>query len=112
MENVRSPLQAQIVQWLVAPGDAVRQGDVLVVLEAMKMEHELRAGADAQVLELLFAAGDVVQADELLLRVAPLPAKPVAAPDVSRPEAPTAQVRPDLQAQRDRDAFKIGRAHV
>ena len=105
MKNLRSPLQAQIVQWLVAPGDTVRQGDVLVVLEAMKMEHELRAGSDARVLELLFEAGDMVQADELLLQVEPLPVKQVAASDVSRPEAPTAQVRPDLQAQRDRDAF-------
>ena len=105
MKNLRAPLQAQIVQWLVAPGDTVRQGDVLVVLEAMKMEHELRAGSDARVLELLFEAGDMVQADELLLQVEPLPVKQVAASDVSRPEAPTAQVRPDLQAQRDRDAF-------
>ncbi|PZO11717.1 MAG: biotin carboxylase [Burkholderiales bacterium] len=105
MKNLRSPLQAQIVQWLVTPGDTVRQGDVLVVLEAMKMEHELRAGSDAQVLELLFEAGDMVQADELLLRVAPLPANQVASSDVSHPAAPTAQVRPDLQAQRDRDAY-------
>ena len=61
MTELRSPLQAQIVQWLVAPGDSVRAGDVLVILEAMKMEHELRAPADARVTELLCLAGDAVQ---------------------------------------------------
>ena len=44
MTPIRSPLQAQIVQWLVVPGDAVQAGDLLVILEAMKMEHEVRAG--------------------------------------------------------------------
>ena len=52
MNALRSPLAAQIVQWLVAPGDPVRQGDVLVILEAMKLEHELRAEAPGRVLEL------------------------------------------------------------
>ena len=42
MTEFRSPLQAQIVQWFVAPGDTVRTGDVLVILEAMKMEDEVR----------------------------------------------------------------------
>jgi hypothetical protein len=39
MTELRSPLQAQVVQWLVARGDAVHAGDVVVILEAMKMEH-------------------------------------------------------------------------
>jgi len=67
MHQLRSPLQAQIVQWLVAPGDPVRAGDVVVILEAMKMEHEVRARADGRVAELLFAAGDLVNEGELLL---------------------------------------------
>jgi acetyl-CoA carboxylase carboxyltransferase component len=67
MTELRSPLQAQIVQWLVAPGDAVRQGDVVVILEAMKMEHELRAEADGQIQRLLRAVGDTVDEGEILL---------------------------------------------
>jgi acetyl-CoA carboxylase carboxyltransferase component len=67
MIELRSPLQAQIVQWLVAPGDAVRQGDVVVILEAMKMEHELRAEADGQIQRLLLAVGDTVDEGEILL---------------------------------------------
>ncbi|MBK6592083.1 MAG: biotin carboxylase [Burkholderiales bacterium] len=67
MHQLRSPLQAQIVQWLVAPGDPIRQGDVLVILESMKMEHEVRAQADGRVVELLFAVGDLVNVGDLLL---------------------------------------------
>ena len=40
---LHSPLQAQVVQWLTAPGATVRAGDVVLILEAMKMEHEVRA---------------------------------------------------------------------
>ncbi len=67
MNPIRSPLQAQIVQWLVAPGDTVRAGDAVVILEAMKMEHEVRTEADGRVTELLFAEGEMVNADEVLL---------------------------------------------
>ena len=66
MTQLRSPLQAQIVQWLVAPGDTVRSGDVVVILEAMKMEHEVRADWDGRVTELLFAQGDMVNVGDLL----------------------------------------------
>jgi len=67
MLQIRSPLQAQIVQWLVAPGDPVHAGDVVAILEAMKMEHEVRATHDGRVSELLFAVGDMVAENELLL---------------------------------------------
>ena len=56
-----------MVQWLVAPGDLVRAGDVVAILEAMKMEHEVRATCDIRIGELLFAVGDRVAENELLL---------------------------------------------
>ena len=80
MTQLRSPLQAQVVQWLVAPGDAVHAGDVLVILEAMKMEHEVRSPGDGVVGERFFAEGETVQQDEVLLTIAaasaPTPALP------------------------------------
>jgi acetyl-CoA carboxylase carboxyltransferase component len=66
MHPIRSPLQAQIVQWLIAPGATVNAGDVVVILEAMKMEHEVRAEAAGRITELLFAAGDMVHQGDLL----------------------------------------------
>ena len=67
MTELRSPVQASIVQWLVAPGDTVQAGDLLLVLEAMKMEHEVRAPAPLRVRELLFGAGEAVNEGDLLL---------------------------------------------
>ncbi|MFL6694567.1 MAG: acetyl-CoA carboxylase biotin carboxyl carrier protein subunit, partial [Ramlibacter sp.] len=55
MTILRAPLAAQLVQWLVEPGAVVHQGEVVAVLEAMKMEHELRAPATVRVRELLHA---------------------------------------------------------
>jgi acetyl-CoA carboxylase carboxyltransferase component len=66
MQNIRSPLQAQLVQWLVASGDAVAAGDVLVILEAMKMEHEIRATHAGRLGELYFQAGEAVGEGEVL----------------------------------------------
>lgn len=73
MQNIQSPLQAQVVQWLVAPGEAVAAGDVLVVLEAMKMEHEVRASQAGCVGALFFQVGETVADGEVLGEFMPLP---------------------------------------
>ena len=85
MNTVRSPLQAQIVQWLVAPGDAVQAGDLLLVLEAMKMEHELRAERAGRVTERFFAEGETVEAGAVLLRLDPLTPQQVVGVGVDSP---------------------------
>lgn len=72
MQALRAPLQARVVEWLVVPGAMVRAGDVLLILEAMKMEHEIRAGTDLRVTELLFAAGEMVQEGDLLCTSTPV----------------------------------------
>ncbi|MGQ2980398.1 MAG: acetyl-CoA carboxylase biotin carboxyl carrier protein subunit, partial [Polaromonas sp.] len=69
MSAVHSPLQARIVQWMVAPGDLVAAGDLLLILDAMKMEHEVRATVAGQVAELFFAADEAVEAGALLARL-------------------------------------------
>ena len=96
MTQLRSPLQAQVVQWLVAPGDAVREGDVLVILEAMKMEHEVRSPGDGVVGERFFAEGETVQQDEVLLTIAAASAPTPALPQRERAQQPasTAVRRP------------------
>ena len=56
-----APMPATVLRVLVAPGQAVRQGDPLIVLEAMKMEVTLRAPRDGQVDTLACVDGDLVQ---------------------------------------------------
>ncbi len=111
MNTLRSPLQGQVVQWLAAPGEPVRAGQLLVVLEAMKMEHEVRAPCDGVLREALYAAGETVDADAALAVVQPT-AGATRTGGATHSAAPTGTgagaqptIRPDLQRVIDRHAF-------
>jgi acetyl-CoA carboxylase carboxyltransferase component len=104
MQNIPSPLQAQVVQWLVRPGDAVALGDVLVILEAMKMEHEIRAAQAGQVLACFFEPGETVHEGDCLLQLAPGGAAANAV-DRRTEAAPEPAPRSDLQQLQARMAF-------
>jgi acetyl-CoA carboxylase carboxyltransferase component len=67
MKALESPLQGQLAQCSVSLGEWVSQGQVLMVLEAMKMEHELRAPSSGLVTELWAQVGEMVQAGQTLL---------------------------------------------
>jgi acetyl-CoA carboxylase carboxyltransferase component len=107
MQNIQSPLQAQVVQWLVAPGTNVNAGDVLVILEAMKMEHEIRASQAGCVGELYFQAGETVAEGEVLCALMPVTdaASPPVVPAASAAASPSAEERADLQKLQARLAF-------
>jgi acetyl-CoA carboxylase carboxyltransferase component len=118
MSDIPSPLQAQVVEWLVKPGDTVNAGDLLVILEAMKMEHEIRAPAAGRVRELFFAKGETVNARDVLLATVPLGESAAATSRTSDampasqqvPVSATAPLRPDLQRVVDRHAFTLDAA--
>ena len=59
--RVLAPMPGQVVSVAVSEGDRVRPGDVLVVVEAMKMEHEVRAPGPGTVTAVRFAPGDRVE---------------------------------------------------
>jgi biotin carboxyl carrier protein len=60
-------MPARVVQVLVHPGDSVRKGDTLVLLEAMKMELPIRALDDTKVVAVHCRDGELVQADAPLV---------------------------------------------
>ncbi len=70
--SCKSPMPGKILSILVKEGQAVKKGDSLVVMEAMKMEHTLTAPADATVSAVLAQEGHVVEAgvDLVTLEVA------------------------------------------
>ncbi|HXW38485.1 MAG TPA: biotin carboxylase N-terminal domain-containing protein, partial [Acidimicrobiales bacterium] len=63
----RAPLPGSVVRVLVAEGDVVEDGQGLVVLEAMKMEHVLRATANCSVQRVLVSPGEQVDVGDLLV---------------------------------------------
>jgi 3-methylcrotonyl-CoA carboxylase alpha subunit len=66
---VLAPMPGRVVRVAVVAGDAVREGDVLAVLEAMKMEHRLLAARDGVVGEVLVRSGDQVEAGLEMVRL-------------------------------------------
>lgn len=69
-QTLSAPLPGRITRVAVQSGDAVKAGDTLLVIEAMKMENELRASADGTVAEVRVAAGQTVNAGDVLLVLA------------------------------------------
>jgi len=67
---VLSPMPGLVVSVDVAPGQAVRTGEIVAVLEAMKMQNILRAERDGVVKAVSAKAGDSVAADEVLIEFA------------------------------------------
>lgn len=70
-DELKANLPGKIVSVTSQSGQAIKKGEVLIVLEAMKMEHSLAAPRDGVIAEMLVAIGRQVRAGEILLRLAP-----------------------------------------
>jgi glutaconyl-CoA/methylmalonyl-CoA decarboxylase subunit gamma len=66
---VTSPLPGLVLELLVKQGDAVKQGDVVAKIEAMKMANEIRSDVAGTVAEVLVRTGDTVDEGAHLLRI-------------------------------------------
>ena len=98
--TVRAPLAGTVVSVTAAPGNPVAPGDELLVIEAMKMEYEVRAQTAGLVHEVPVAAGATVQAGAVLVVLAESAddaAEPAQAGDI-----PLDHLRPDLAEVRER----------
>jgi geranyl-CoA carboxylase alpha subunit len=69
--EVRAPMNGKVVSVLVAEGQAIERGERLVVIEAMKMQHEMTAGASGTVARLAVKPGDQVATRQLLVELKP-----------------------------------------
>ena len=66
---VTAPMPGTILKVLKASGDAVKAGDVVLILEAMKMENEISAPADGVIGSLSLTEGSTVAGGDLLFEV-------------------------------------------
>ena len=67
--TVEAPMPGTILKVLVSNGQAVKSGDAVVVLEAMKMENEISAPCDGTVTSVCVNNGDSVDAGKVLLTI-------------------------------------------
>ncbi len=65
--NIVTPMPGRVVRVLVSEGDRVAAGQGVIVVEAMKMENELRANKDGLVRQVRGKAGDAVEAGAVLV---------------------------------------------
>jgi acetyl/propionyl-CoA carboxylase alpha subunit len=69
-QSLTAPMPATVLKVQVKPGDTVKKGDIVVVLEAMKMELPIRAPGDGVVATVSCREGELVQADAMLVALA------------------------------------------
>ena len=68
-KNLPSPIQGTVLDFKVKPGDTVKKGQVLLVVEAMKLENDVVSPSDGVVGELLVSKGANVTAGQPLLTI-------------------------------------------
>lgn len=64
--EIRSAMPGKVVRVLVSAGDTVTEGDGIIVVEAMKMQNELKTPREGTVREVRFSEGDTVNGGDLL----------------------------------------------
>jgi pyruvate carboxylase subunit B len=69
--DVTSPVSGKVTEIKVNVGDEVKEGDVLLIVEAMKMANEVHAPVSGTVEEILVRVGEHVNPDEVLIRIKP-----------------------------------------
>ena len=97
---VEAPLQGTVVSLAVAEGSAVRSGQQLVVMESMKMEHEIMAQTSGIVRQLAVAVGDTIYQGHPLLFIEEAEVDAGAA--AAEEEVDLDEIRPDLREVLDR----------
>ena len=108
-QTIRAPMACTVVEVLVAAGQAVQAGQTLLVLEAMKMEHELRAERDGQVLRVDMRAGELVAEGAVLMVLGATVSSVSVDVTVATPQQPstTPALRADLREVIARHAFTL-----
>ena len=109
---IYAPMACTVVEVMVVPGQAVQTGQTLLVLEAMKMEHEIRAAADGTVQSVLARAGELVAEGDLLLQLGAATRSPQTEPTPLADTLDAAQptLRADLREVQQRHALTLDAA--
>jgi len=69
--RVKAPMPGKVTKLSVSEGEEVRKNQTLVIVEAMKMENEIKTSIDGVVAKVHAAVGDLVDADKVLIEIEP-----------------------------------------
>jgi len=68
LKEIKAPMPGLILDLKVAPGDQVQKGDVLLILEAMKMENSIKSPGDGVVKEVKVSLKQSVEKNQVLIQ--------------------------------------------
>ena len=68
-DKMTSPMPGKIISILFKKGDLVKKGDSLLILEAMKMEHTIKANKDGVIKEIVYKKNDLVEGNIELISI-------------------------------------------
>ncbi len=67
--EIKAPMPGLVVKIMVTGGEKVKKGAKLIILEAMKMENEIRTASDSEVAEVLVHEGEIVEKDQTIIKL-------------------------------------------
>ena len=70
--QLKSGMPGKVIEIFVKPGDSVKAGKPLLIMEAMKMENEMRASSDVVIKEICVKQGDSIESGAILIKFEPL----------------------------------------
>jgi acetyl-CoA carboxylase carboxyltransferase component len=105
--RLEAPFTGTVIAVAHVAGDRVRSGEAVVIIEAMKMEHEVIAELDGVVRELAVDVGDTVEEGQLLAIVGEGTGLAASERDPGRQQSDADEVREDLDAVRRRHAITL-----
>jgi biotin carboxyl carrier protein len=69
--RVKAPMPGKVIKVCIAEGDEVRKNQTLIIVEAMKMENEIKSSIEGIVKKIHAAAGELVDSERALIEVEP-----------------------------------------
>lgn len=67
--NISSPMPGKIIEVFVEEGTSIKEGDALLILEAMKMQNEIASHLSGKVKRIFIKQGDTVNKDDVLIEI-------------------------------------------
>jgi oxaloacetate decarboxylase alpha subunit len=67
--SIYAPMTGNVIEILVSVGQQVADGDPVIVIEAMKMETEIRSDVNGSVQSIVVSKGDAIRADQVLMTI-------------------------------------------
>ena len=67
IKNIKAPISGRVIDVLVTTGNQIKKGQVLIVIEAMKMENQIESPVNAEISEIKVNKGQSVKAGEVMI---------------------------------------------